>query len=65
MIKAAFFDIDGTLLAHGIGGVPVDTRYALSGLKKRGIRVFTCTGAIFWNLTSWKLRALASTAMCF
>ena len=44
MIRAAFFDIDDTLLAHSIGGVPEDTKCALARLKERGVRVFTCTG---------------------
>lgn len=43
-IKAAFFDIDGTLMAHNLGRVPEDTRYALNRLKEQGILVFTCTG---------------------
>ncbi len=44
MIRAAFFDIDGTLLDHSIGRIPEDTLYALDCLKKKEIRVFTCTG---------------------
>ena len=44
MIRAAFFDIDGTLMAHSIGRIPEDTLYALDCLKKKGIRIFTSTG---------------------
>ena len=44
MIRAAFFDIDDTLMAHSLGAVPEDTRNALICLKKQGIYVFTSTG---------------------
>ena len=44
MIRAAFFDIDGTLMAHNLGAVPEDTLQALQSLKKKGIYVFTSTG---------------------
>lgn len=40
--KAAFFDIDGTLMIHGI--VPKDTRKALARLREQGIFVFVATG---------------------
>lgn len=43
-IKAAFFDIDGTLLSHNGGVVPEKHRYALESLRKKGILIFTCTG---------------------
>ena len=44
MIRAAFFDIDGTLMAHNLGAVPEDTLQALQSLKEKGIHVFTSTG---------------------
>ena len=37
MIKAVFFDIDGTLIAHDLKVVPKDTRKALESLKKKGV----------------------------
>ena len=43
-IKAAFFDIDGTILSHRTHAVPEDTRKALYGLRERGIKIFTSTG---------------------
>lgn len=46
MIKAAFFDIDGTLLDHS-GGESVfhpSTAAALAALQRRGIKVFVSTG---------------------
>ena len=44
MIKAIFFDIDGTLLSHASGGVPESTRRALDLLRERGIMRFLATG---------------------
>ncbi len=46
MIKAAFFDIDGTLLDHsGESSVfPKSTEAALAALQRRGVRVFISTG---------------------
>ena len=58
MIKAAFFDIDGTLMAHSLGCVPEDTRRALEELKKRGVRVFTCTGRHILELDELGLTSL-------
>lgn len=58
MIKAAFFDIDGTLMAHSLGCVPEDTRRALEELKKRGILVFTCTGRHILELEELGLTSL-------
>ena len=37
MIKAVFFDIDGTLLPHSTGKVPLSTERAVSGLREKGI----------------------------
>ena len=44
MIKAAFFDVDGTLMDHSVGQIPEDTKEALKGLRQKGIRIFTGTG---------------------
>ena len=44
MIKAIFFDIDGTLLSHKSGTVPPSAKSAISQLKEKGIKVFTATG---------------------
>lgn len=44
-IKAAFFDIDGTLLDHGNGSVmPNSTRRALEALQRKGIQVYIASG---------------------
>ena len=44
MIKAAFFDVDGTLLSHKTKQVPPGTIAALEALKKKGIRCIVATG---------------------
>lgn len=44
MIKAIFFDIDGTLLSHQTRSVPDSTKYALHQLKQQGIYTFIATG---------------------
>ena len=44
MIKAAFFDVDGTLLSHKTKQIPPSARNALAALKKKGIRCVVATG---------------------
>ncbi len=44
MIKAVFFDLDGTLLSHTQGRIPESTLQALERLKQKGILVFLATG---------------------
>ncbi len=44
MIKAAFFDIDGTLLSHKTKAVPESARQALAELRRRGILCIVATG---------------------
>lgn len=44
MIKAIFFDMDGTLVAHPEGIVPESTKEALCQVRKKGIRTFLATG---------------------
>lgn len=44
MIKAAFFDVDGTLLSHKSKSVPQSARNALDKLKAAGIRCIVATG---------------------
>lgn len=44
MIKAAFFDIDGTLVSFRTHTIPESTLQALDALRQRGIRVFIATG---------------------
>ena len=44
MIKAIFFDIDGTLLSYKSRVVPESTKQALKELKEKGILTFVATG---------------------
>lgn len=44
MIKAVFFDVDGTLLSHKTKQVPESTVAALQKLKQQGIRCIVATG---------------------
>lgn len=44
MIKAVFFDIDGTLVSFNTHKVPQSTIHALNLLKEKGIKVFIATG---------------------
>lgn len=44
MIKAAFFDLDGTLFSHSQKKVPDSTILAFKQLKEKGIKRVLCTG---------------------
>lgn len=44
MIKAVFFDIDGTLVSFKTHGIPESTREAIDALRRQGIKVFVATG---------------------
>lgn len=44
MIKAAFFDVDGTLYSHQTHQVPPSTRDAIAKLQERGILCIIATG---------------------
>ena len=44
MIKAVFFDVDGTLISHTLKDVPQSTRNALKKLKQENIKRVVATG---------------------
>ena len=44
MIKALFFDIDGTLVSFKTHCIPTSTIQALEAAKARGVRIFIATG---------------------
>ncbi|MBO4644380.1 MAG: Cof-type HAD-IIB family hydrolase [Alphaproteobacteria bacterium] len=44
MIKAVFFDIDGTLVPHAAYGMPDSTRQALEAVRQKGVKLFLSTG---------------------
>lgn len=50
MIKAIFFDIDGTLLSHKTNSVPASTVRALALLREKGILTFIATGRNYREL---------------
>lgn len=59
MIRAVFFDIDGTLLSHTTGGVPGSAEEAVRRLRERGVRVFAATGRHMLALRALPVRRLA------
>ena len=44
MIKAVFFDVDGTLVSHKSKSIPDSAKEALDRLREKGIKVFLSTG---------------------
>lgn len=44
MIKAVFFDLDGTLISNATGEIPQSAVESIDRLRKNGVRVFTATG---------------------
>lgn len=58
MIRAVFFDIDGTVMSHSRGCVPESTREALRLLKEKGILIFTATGRYMAELKDLPLDGL-------
>lgn len=44
MLKAVFFDIDGTLLSHRTNSIPASALRALEALREKGILTFIATG---------------------
>lgn len=47
MIKALFFDIDGTLVSFKTHRMPESTKKAIEEVRKKGIKVFVATGRHF------------------
>ena len=61
MIKALFFDIDGTLVSFKTHRIPTSTIQALEAAKARGVRIFIATGrpqVIINNLNELQQRGL-------
>ena len=61
MIKALFFDIDGTLVSFDTHEIPVSTLEALTAAKAKGIHIFIATGrpgVIINNLSALQERNL-------
>lgn len=58
MIKAIFFDIDGTLVSHTKNQVSASTRNALAILKEKGIRRIIATGRHLSEIDSLPMEGL-------
>lgn len=43
MIKAVFFDVDGTLVSHRIHDVPASALEAMRAMQRRGVKLFLAT----------------------
>ena len=52
MIKAIFFDIDGTLVSFRTHRVPQSALDALEAVRRRGIRLFIATGRHYSDLNN-------------
>ena len=50
MMKAVFFDVDGTIYSHKTNSVPESTLQALKKLREQGIQTFLATGRHFAEL---------------
>ncbi len=52
MIKAIFFDIDGTLVSFDTKQIPESTKQSIKQLRDRGVKVFIATGRHFSTITN-------------
>ncbi len=50
MIKAIFFDVDGTLYSHELNRIPESVFRAFDELHARGVKLLTCTGRSYQEL---------------
>ena len=50
MIKAIFFDVDGTLVSFKSHRIPDSTLEALDLARKKGIRLFVATGRQYYAI---------------
>lgn len=58
MVRAVFFDVDGTLVSHTQNTVPVSTRRALDKLREKGIKRVVATGRHILELSMLPIRDL-------
>ena len=68
MIKALFFDIDGTLVSFKTHLIPTSTIEALEAAKAKGIQIFIATGrprVIINNLAPLQNRKLIEWRLLF
>lgn len=57
MIKAVFFDIDGTLFSHKTMEIPSSTKKALEELRNKGVKKFIATGRHFVEMQALPIEA--------
>lgn len=62
MIKAAFFDVDGTLLSHKTKQVPPSTLKAMEALKAAGVRCVVSTGRTIHEMEKLPMAGLTFDA---
>ena len=55
MIKAAFFDVDGTLLSFKTHRIPASTQRALDEMRERGIKTVISTGRPVYQMPGFLL----------
>ena len=55
MIKAIFFDVDGTLFSHKIAAISQSNQKCISKLQQKGIKVFIATGRALPELEYMKV----------
>ena len=68
MIKAIFFDIDGTLVSFNTHRIPDSTRKAIETIKNRGIKVFIATGrhiSVINNLDNIEFDGYITLNVCY
>ncbi len=53
MIKAAFFDFDGTLVGSDYSGLSRSVRAALAGLRERGVSLWLSTGRPLYEVPAY------------
>ena len=58
MVKAVFFDVDGTLLSHTQKAVSESTRTALDALAQKGVHCVVATGRLMCELEHLPLDGL-------
>lgn len=63
MIRAAFFDVDGTIFSHTTNQIPASTRQAIEQLRKRGVIVGLATGRSLWEIRQLPLEGLTFDVM--
>ena len=59
MIKAVFFDVDGTLVSHKSKSVPSSAAEALEKLREKGIKIFLSTGRHIHELRNMPTQGIA------